>query len=65
MLTKPRFIHRRSNDGSWDSICNQCFLTVVSAADLKKEVALDKMEQAHVCFFSNHDSLSKVSDGLR
>jgi hypothetical protein len=40
------FKHRNNPDGSWDSICAKCFLTVHSAA---KEDDLPKSEQSHNC----------------
>jgi len=40
------FRHRCNRDGSWDSICVTCFLTVLSTA---KEGDLIAAEQSHVC----------------
>ena len=44
--TSPRYPHRRNADGSHDSICTVCFVTVASA---REESELTGHEQAHVC----------------
>jgi hypothetical protein len=38
--------HRKNKDGSYDSICLTCFLTVSHA---QSETELKKQEEAHVC----------------
>ena len=40
------FVHRRNKDGSFDSICPQCLLTI---ATCQTEDALAKIESAHTC----------------
>jgi hypothetical protein len=40
------FPHRRNADGSYDSICPECFLT---AARAKSEEELTTLEKKHVC----------------
>lgn len=40
------FRHRHNPDGTWDSICMKCFLTVKTAA---KEDDLEKSEKSHDC----------------
>jgi hypothetical protein len=41
--------HRRNKDGSYDSICLNCLLTVASG---KSEAELIKLDTQHVCAFS-------------
>jgi hypothetical protein len=43
---KPRFPHRFNVDGTHDSICAQCHLTVASA---RNEQELAQRERDHVC----------------
>ncbi len=46
-LSNPtKFAHRRNVDGSFDSICLQCFVTVQSG---NEEEDLDVAEYIHVC----------------
>ncbi len=40
------FAHRRNRDGTYDSICTQCYATVASASN---EEALSSPESAHAC----------------
>ena len=40
------FKHRKNLDGSWDSICMKCFLTVTTTA---KEHDLHEAEHSHDC----------------
>ena len=40
------FRHRHNPDGSWDSICMKCYLTVATTAT---EDDLEKSEQSHDC----------------
>jgi hypothetical protein len=44
--TVPFFPHRRNQDGSFDSICLTCFVTVASH---KTEDALKELDKNHVC----------------
>lgn len=46
MLSTPRFPHRHNNDGSFDSICDTCFVTV---ARVKVESELTVFESRHRC----------------
>lgn len=39
-------VHRRNNDGRWDSICLGCFLTIARA---KTEAELREQELHHAC----------------
>jgi hypothetical protein len=43
---KSKFAHRANSDGTFDSICRKCFLTVVSS---KSEADLEGAEREHVC----------------
>jgi len=45
-LLKPLFPHRHNHDGSHDSICPICFVTV---ATVQNEWELASHESAHVC----------------
>jgi hypothetical protein len=45
-LESSRFSHRHNPDGSIDSICRSCFVTVATAT---AEGALAAYERAHVC----------------
>jgi hypothetical protein len=38
--------HRRNRDGSFDSICLNCFATLATA---KTEAELLELDQAHIC----------------
>jgi hypothetical protein len=42
----PFFPHRRNRDGSFDSICLQCLLTIANA---RTEADLAKYDKYHVC----------------
>jgi hypothetical protein len=46
MSSKPEFPHRHNNDGTYDSICDTCFVTV---ARVKLEADLAAFEARHVC----------------
>ena len=45
-LPKRSFAHRRNRDGSWDSICLNCFFTVATQS---VEQGLTEQEQMHDC----------------
>jgi hypothetical protein len=45
-LSKARFPHRHNSDGSYDSICAECYATV---AKVQSEGDLAEHESAHVC----------------
>jgi hypothetical protein len=50
VLTFPPFFpHRRNTDGSYDSICLRCLLTI---ANSRTEADLAKREKYHVCNLS-------------
>lgn len=41
-----KFPHRKNSDGTWDSICSECFRTVAIADD---ESELAEAEAQHIC----------------
>ncbi len=41
-----KFLHRLNHDGTIDSICRECFITVATATSSS---ALDRDEQRHRC----------------
>ena len=43
------FTRRQKIDGTSDSICLKCFLTVSVATDDRKKGALDRAEHTHQC----------------
>jgi hypothetical protein len=43
---EPNFPHRLNDDGSYDSICTSCFMTVATA---RNEAELSHFEWKHVC----------------
>jgi hypothetical protein len=45
-VTIPPFPHRRNRDGTFDSICGQCFQTVATKAT---EAELHVAEKDHEC----------------
>ena len=40
------YFHRHNRDGTHDSICTGCYITIVTASE---ESHLPKIEDAHVC----------------
>jgi hypothetical protein len=47
VLTPPTFFpHRRNRDGSFDSVCLKCLLTIAKA---KTEADLAKHDRYHAC----------------
>jgi hypothetical protein len=56
MKTSQIYPHRKNKDGSYDSICLTCFLTVCSTTS---EANLKQQEEAHLCTAS---LLSKRGD---
>lgn len=48
-LQKQPFIHRLNKDGSVDSICTRCFLTVASVVRAATEPELELAEAQHRC----------------
>ena len=45
-LLKPSFPHRHNSDGSHDSICTVCYVTVATS---QNELELASHESVHVC----------------
>ena len=45
-MNDAKFPHRQNPDGTWDSICPQCFVNSASAAC---EDDLVELEKRHVC----------------
>jgi hypothetical protein len=56
------FPHRHNSDGSHDSICAKCFLTVASVKD---EAELIQFEHDHVCDPVLLDQFSRGNSSLR
>ena len=52
-----QFLHRLNNDGTIDSICRQCFITVATATSRS---ALDREQQKHRCDPSLLERYKKV-----
>ena len=52
-IQKLLFPHRRNHDGSFDSICLNCFLTVATSAS---EMELEGYEEKHYC---KHSSMTR------
>ena len=48
-LQKHPFIHRLNKDGSVDSICTRCFVTVGSVHGTSTEPELERTEAQHDC----------------
>jgi hypothetical protein len=46
------FPHRQNKDGTFDSICPKCFLTIAKA---QAEVGLTEGEMSHVCASSLYE----------
>jgi len=44
---KPQFTHRKNSDGTYDSICMKCFLTV--AREKRSDTVLTEPELQHDC----------------
>ena len=44
--TNCKFVHRVNRDGTYDSICRECFVTV--ATELR-EADLEPLENQHLC----------------
>lgn len=40
------YVHRPNKDGTYDSICTQCYVTV---ATTRNETELDMHESSHIC----------------
>ena len=48
--------HRQNEDGTFDSICRKCFLTVARSS---AEIGLKRDEAAHVCGSSFFEGLGE------
>jgi hypothetical protein len=48
-MYRSGFTHRKNRDGSWDSICLKCFVTVASAPGVRVESELAKTDEVHEC----------------
>ena len=44
--TRPKFVHRMNRDGTVDSICRECFITVATS---QREADLQEPEYKHAC----------------
>ena len=53
----PRFPHRKNRDGTYDSICPVCVVTIASS---NKEADLFAQERRHVCEESRLQHLKKL-----
>ena len=49
------FAHRHNLDGSWDSICLECFLNVIGYPQVRSEMDLSALEARHLCHISRLD----------
>jgi len=50
MMVEIKFSHRYNPDGTWQSICPECYKTV---AESRKEADLKRAESIHVCLSLN------------
>ena len=58
----PRFVHRCNQDGTVDSICRECFVTVATS---KRELDLEHSERTHICDPWTVDRFRKLADPER
>jgi hypothetical protein len=58
-LLKPGFSHRHDANGSHDSVCTRCYVTVATA---QNESELASHESAHIC---DEWDLYRFSQGAR
>jgi hypothetical protein len=58
MHRQTNFAHRRNSDGSYDSICTECYATAARAGT---EESLLWSESAHVCDISDLDLVHQGS----
>jgi hypothetical protein len=61
-LSRPDFPHRRKPNGTFDSICTQCFLTIATA---DTEAELKAAERAHHCKGFNMGEIMHLTEGDR
>jgi len=57
-VENSQFTHRQLANGSWQSICMKCFLTVIMGQDAREESDLQLGEQIHVCGMSRQELLA-------
>jgi hypothetical protein len=50
MIVEIKFSHRYNSDGTWRSICPECYKTV---AESDEEADLKRAEDTHVCLSLN------------
>ena len=50
MMVEIKFSHRYISDGTWQSICPECYKTV---AESREEADLKHAEDTHVCLSLN------------
>ncbi len=55
----PEFQYRNNGDGTWDSICLRCFLTVGTA---KIVAELVDMENAHNCYMKKPPEAERLEN---
>jgi hypothetical protein len=61
-MTIAKFPRRRKSDGSVDSICPNCYLTIATAQNEDELVAL---EQGHVCASLAVEVMEIIELGVR
>ncbi len=59
-LPAVEFQYRNNGDGTWDSICLRCFLTVGTARSIEELV---DMEKAHSCYSKKPPKAQRTSVG--
>jgi hypothetical protein len=50
MIVEIKFSHRHNSDGTWRSICPECYKTV---AESREAADLKRAEDTHVCLSLN------------
>lgn len=55
-LAAAEFQYRNNGDGTWDSICLRCFLTVGTSRSIEELV---DMEKAHNCYAKKRPKAQK------
>jgi hypothetical protein len=50
MMVEIKFSHRYISDGTWQSICPECYKTVTES---REEADLKRAEDTHVCLSLN------------
>jgi hypothetical protein len=62
MVPQVSYPHRRNSDGTFDSICTKCFLTV---AHRRAEAELAAIEEAHICNSAFLADCGRLSDSFK